>query len=233
MQEKSITANKQGKAWIVTVDINLTGTYYSVIRMDLKSAYGLIDKDKDWEEMILDMSKCFSVDSSGIGIVVSLYKRCHKSKKKFSIIRCNELLYETFKASGLVDIFKVQKSQESNRDSSAESKIFTYEKKGTALIFTPNLNLTITNIAQQRRELVEAFGKELKSDREWESIIFDLKKIQDIDSASIGILLGIFRRTQKAGKEFEVLGCNEEIFQLLELTGLYQLFSIKPANDEA
>ncbi|MBF0288677.1 MAG: STAS domain-containing protein [SAR324 cluster bacterium] len=226
MSEKSVEVHKSGDTWVVTIMINLVSQYFSAVKFDLKSCLEQLDKDPDWKEITVDMTQSDMVDSSGIGILVSLYKRYVKRKKKFRMIHCNQVVCETLELCNLFQTFHV--NQEAEPDSGeTKTTFFVAKYVDDSWFFYPQVNLNIYNISTMRKELVEIFKEKQNANVSWTELVFNLENIETVDSAAIGVLLGVFRRTKGAGKQFKIIGCSQAIYGLLEAIGVNQLFSVE------
>ncbi len=232
MAAKGIIVHKNGDTWVVSCMINLVSQYFSAVKLDLKSALEQLDQDQDWKEIRVDMKQSDMLDSSGIGILVSLYKRYAKKKKGFRVINCNEFVCDTLRLCNLYEVFQVNQVEEPKKETKKEPDItrtsfFLVKYIEGSWFFSLQVDLNISNVATMRKELIEVFKEKHGTNTAWTDLIFDLEKIQTIDSASIGVLLGVYRRTKAVGKKFKIIGCNPTIYELLRAIGVNQLFPIE------
>jgi anti-sigma B factor antagonist len=58
-------------------------------------------------DFILDFKKCAFIDSIGLGVLVSIYKRCVEQKGSIKIINVNDKVLKVFKLTRLDSIFEI------------------------------------------------------------------------------------------------------------------------------
>jgi|GEM_PF-5336778 anti-sigma B factor antagonist len=71
---------------------------------DLNAMLSKVDNSKD---LLLDVSELNFIDSSGIGIIVGLYKRYMKVNKIFGLIGLSDRVCNILKIVGLVGVLKL------------------------------------------------------------------------------------------------------------------------------
>jgi anti-anti-sigma factor len=64
-------------------------------------------------------------------------------------------------------------------------------------------------------------------------IIVDLTQVPYVDSAGIGALMGGHVSRQKDGRRLALVGVNERVQHALEITRVFQFFSVYPTVDAA
>jgi len=57
-------------------------------------------------------------------------------------------------------------------------------------------------------------------------IVLDLKNVLTINSAGLGIIIGILKRTQEAGGDLKVINVNEKILNIIKITKLNLIIDI-------
>ncbi len=62
--------------------------------------------------------------------------------------------------------------------------------------------------------------------REHKKILFNLSKVDYIDSSGLGHLIGAFTSARKEGAELKLLGLNKNLHDLMQITKLYTIFEI-------
>lgn len=80
------------------------------------------------------------------------------------------------------------------------------------------------NLAEQISELVAAGQKQ---------IVVDLNGVEFIDSTGLGVLVGGFNEARDAGGRLDLVCAVERVIKLLRITGLDEVFTIKPTVAEA
>jgi anti-anti-sigma factor len=64
-------------------------------------------------------------------------------------------------------------------------------------------------------------------------MIIDLTQVPYIDSAGIGVLMGAHASREQAGRKLALAGVNQRVQQALEITKVFQFFSVYPSVAEA
>lgn len=70
-----------------------------------ESFYGWIEKDEKCFK--LDFSKCTFIDSTGLGVLVSVYKRCMEKNGSFRLYSVNPQVMRIFKLTRLDRVFQI------------------------------------------------------------------------------------------------------------------------------
>ncbi|NOX58880.1 MAG: STAS domain-containing protein [Planctomycetes bacterium] len=63
--------------------------------------------------------------------------------------------------------------------------------------------------------------------------VFDLQEVSYIDSAGVGTLVDVFRRTKKSGVRMSLVGMNRQVRSVFEITKLDKFFRIFESVQEA
>jgi anti-sigma B factor antagonist len=58
---------------------------------------------------ILDFKRCTFIDSTGLGVLVSIYKKCADHNGSMQIINVNDKVFKVFKLTRLDSIFDISK----------------------------------------------------------------------------------------------------------------------------
>ncbi len=64
-------------------------------------------------------------------------------------------------------------------------------------------------------------------------LVFDFKKLEFMDSAGIGFLIGRYKKTKMYGGEVELINVNEKIKKILELSGVLKILNIVEEYNES
>ena len=64
-------------------------------------------------------------------------------------------------------------------------------------------------------------------------VIVDLTQVPYVDSAGIGALMGAHVSRQRDGRRFALVGVNQRVQHALEVTRVFQFFSVYPSTAEA
>jgi anti-anti-sigma factor len=92
------------------------------------------------------------------------------------------------------------------------------------VIMTLDGPLTLRNIF--------AFQKDLAIDPP-QVLIFDLSKVEYMDSAGIGVLINYYVAAQKHGRRMTLVGANKRLDALLEMTKVKELLKNHPTVEAA
>ena len=80
-------------------------------------------------------------------------------------------------------------------------------------------------------ELKEAFAEAIDAGRV--RIIVDLAGTTFLDTSALSVLLSAFRRLRARGGELVLVGLNEKIAKVFDITGLDKTFTILPSREAA
>ena len=109
----------------------------------------------------------------------------------------------------------------------------------------PEFSLTANPIDEQRQviavtgeidlftapELKAALGETLESGRS--RIVVDLSDTTFLDSTALGVLIGAVKRLRSRDGALTIVNTDQNIAKTFEITGLDQIFTIRPTRDEA
>lgn len=71
-----------------------------------KLSYLLSTNKKDF---VLDFSKCTFIDSTGLGVLVSIYKKCKNINGSFKLHSINDQVMKIFSMTRLDKVFEIDK----------------------------------------------------------------------------------------------------------------------------
>ena len=80
-------------------------------------------------------------------------------------------------------------------------------------------------------ELKSALGEALESGRT--RIVVDLTNTTFLDSTALGVLIGAVKRLRSRDGVLTIVNTDPNIAKTFEITGLDQIFTIRPTRDEA
>jgi anti-sigma B factor antagonist len=109
----------------------------------------------------------------------------------------------------------------------------------------PQFNLTQEQIDHERHviavageidlftapELKAALGDALEAGRT--RIVVDLSDTTFLDSTALGVLIGAVKRLRSRDGRLTIVNVDQNIAKTFEITGLDQIFTIRPTRDEA
>ncbi|MBP2032195.1 anti-sigma B factor antagonist [Clostridium algifaecis] len=64
--------------------------------------------DKNEKSFVLDFSKCTFIDSTGLGVLVSAYKKCKNVNGTFKLHSVNDQVMKIFKMTRLDKVFDIE-----------------------------------------------------------------------------------------------------------------------------
>ncbi|WP_147804462.1 STAS domain-containing protein [Alkalicoccus halolimnae] len=70
------------------------------------------------------------------------------------------------------------------------------------------------------------------AEKEDNQLIIDLTNVEYIDSTGLGIFIGALKAAEKSGSTLKLIGLNERVNRLFEITGLHEVIDIEPAKRE-
>ena len=86
--------------------------------------------------------------------------------------------------------------------------------------------LDASNVVELRQRVGEI-------ERNHSRIVFDMSRVEFIDSSTIGALVGFMRKARAAGGDVKLAGLTPDIETIFELTRLQKVFQIHGSVDEA
>ena len=63
-------------------------------------------------------------------------------------------------------------------------------------------------------------------------ILVDLRKVSFVDSACLGVFIGLARQVRKDGGDIRLAGLNDEVMAIFQMTRLDKVFQIFAANEQ-
>lgn len=90
---------------IIKFEENITAKTVKDLKEELQIKLG---QDEDYQEAIADLSKVEYIDSTGITLIIGIYKSLESSNKLFSVIGTSEEIKNLFEVIRLDKIFVVE-----------------------------------------------------------------------------------------------------------------------------
>lgn len=75
---------------------------------ELREKFNYLMKDGE-KNFVLDFRKCTFIDSTGLGVLVSVYKKCKSINGSFKLYSINEQVMKIFSMTRLDKIFEIYK----------------------------------------------------------------------------------------------------------------------------
>ena len=106
---------------------------------------------------------------------------------------------------------------------------FTQETKDNILVITPERDSLDASDAPEFKEKVMELIRNNKSN----SVIFDLNKLQFIDSSGLGSFLSVLRALNAQGGDLKLSRMNSQIKTMFELVKMHKIFEIYNSTEDA
>lgn len=138
--------------------------------------------------MLIDMKKTTLIDSSAIGILVTLHKNLEPRGGGVSLCSISPKVSTALNTANLGRVLKMYKSPEE-----AGKKIgspIEVEERGLYFLIRLKTDLKLITVASIREVVEEAFGIGHKN------IAFDLRQANTIDSVGIGVLINLYKKVK-------------------------------------
>ena len=94
------------------------------------------------------------------------------------------------------------------------------------LLRKDNLIFKGSFIIDKAIEMKEVLMKTLEKTKNVENINIDLSKVEEIDSSAIQLIISFCKSLEQEEKKFDLINVNDNISQLLKLTGLNKFFKL-------
>ena len=94
------------------------------------------------------------------------------------------------------------------------------------VLIRPHGDLDLSTVPRVRSALTASFGV---PDR---LVVVDLSDCELVDSAGLGLLLGLLRRAREAGHDVVLRGVGPSLARVLTLTGLDTVFASRPRSTD-
>jgi anti-sigma B factor antagonist len=91
------------------------------------------------------------------------------------------------------------------------------------IVVTADGELDVANVPQLRQYLHDAL------DEHPLPLVLDLTQVDFIDSATLGVLVGVHKRVGQEGRTLTLVSPRERLMRIFRLTALDRLFTIEPA----
>ena len=104
---------------------------------------------------------------------------------------------------------------------------FSLERTDDALIVTVNGQLVVTNRQEFKQAILDAVEQGARL------VVVDFTNSGYIDSSGLGALVSLSRRLRESGGDLRLVGLNEDLRTLFELTRLDALFPLFASQADA
>lgn len=213
-----------------------TQNFIKIIKLPDRFDAAFLDKSReDIEEIlgqisntVLDFSKTSFIDSTGLGLLIKLWRHTGSKGKDFYMFGVNTTLIRFFKVNRLWDLF-----QKKNCDNLNEILSMIKEKSSLPLFYfvmesKPDFMLIRLfgrlDAAQMSSLDLESMLKDI-GDR---NCIVDLKDLAFSDSSGLIFFIKLHKHLVNNNKDFIMCDLNENVKQMFKITRLIQLFRIVP-----
>jgi len=178
------------------------------------------------DEAILDFENVTFIDSSGLGFMISLWRRAREEHRSLYFTRIRPQVRRILKLSRSLDLFSdwifgdVETALEQIRKATKRPPFYSVETPHRlGVVFRL---FGVLDAAQVGGIDSEAFLSRIGGG----NCFLDLKGLAFVDSTGIGFFLKISRHLQKTGKRCVLVGARENVRQMLRITRLDRLFQV-------
>jgi len=213
--ETSATALK-----VITVPNTLDAAVVKTVRDEFEK------KVSQYSNTVLDFSQVDFIDSSGLGLLVSLRRKAVNEQKELFITGIKSSTQRFFELSRIFDLFK-----DRIFNTLSEVAAFIKEKADFPSFYYFNIVrhedvifhlIGVLDAAQMAALDVEAVIREIGN----KDCIFNLKDLTFVDSSGIMFFLKIQKHVSKQGKVCLLCGLQDNVKQMFRITKLDRLFKI-------
>ena len=95
-----------------------------------------------------------------------------------------------------------------------------------SVVVLPGDTLDASNAKDFKRDLAPVLEKNMR-------LVFDLSKLQFVDSSGLAVLLGCLRQLNAAGGDLKLFGMTKPVRALFELVRMHRIFDIFNTREEA
>jgi anti-sigma B factor antagonist len=95
-----------------------------------------------------------------------------------------------------------------------------------SVLLLPGGSLDASNAKDYKRELAPFLSNNQR-------LIFDMSKLQFVDSSGLAVLLGCLRQLNAAGGDLKLFGMTKPVRALFELVRMHRIFDIFNTREEA
>jgi anti-sigma B factor antagonist len=104
---------------------------------------------------------------------------------------------------------------------------FSLSRTGDTVVVTVNGQLVVTNRQEFKQAILDAAEQGARL------VVVDFSQAGYIDSSGLGALVSLSRRLREAGGDLRLVGLNDDLRTLFELTRLDALFPLYTTQAEA
>ncbi len=186
----------------------------------------IVDNTSNSQNVVLDLSGVNFIDSSGIGLIVTLKRKLDENNKKLFLIGISKKIQRTLEINRIFDLFKDLVYDDINSIKNVIENIYALppffyiaiEKTTHVLV-----KLFGTLDAAQMTELeINAIFNQIGNS----NCIFDLSGLSFVDSSGIMLFLKTHKQVAKHNKTFVVFGLKKTVLQMFRITKLDRFFTI-------
>ena len=105
---------------------------------------------------------------------------------------------------------------------------FSFRYVDDVAILSPDGKITLGDGDQELGEAVRSLLE--KGSRK---VVINFEKVSYLDSSGVGELVGCFTSVKTRGGELRICGMNPRIFNLMKMTSLHSVFTVKDTEEEA
>jgi len=189
--------------------------------------------DGDCDCVILDMSDTVSMDSSGIGVLVYLYKELTAQSKPLILKKPQRGIYNLLTETGVDKLFDVELSSGLKKAevglNELDVKLHMEEKavgNGVCVVSLNGVMNYPAGSAMFKKRMTLALADSSK-------ILLDFSELAFFDSLSVGAILRVSRLLASSGGEMRICCANHVVRDMFESLGVDAIVQLYDTKEEA
>ncbi|MDR0306771.1 MAG: STAS domain-containing protein [Chitinispirillales bacterium] len=203
-----------GNTFIFKVPQQFGAATSAQVIMDLQSMV-----NSDYTCIVLDLSDTVMIDSSGIGVLVFMYKELTANSKAFILKKPQRDIYNLLIETGIDRLFEIEMSSGTKK---AEAELGELD---TALSVTEEMVgdvcvLSLSGVMNYPAGSMYFKKNMFLAISESKRILLDFSQLAFFDSLSVGSILRLSRLLADNGGELRIAGANHVIRNVFESLGI-------------
>jgi anti-anti-sigma factor len=188
--------------------------------------------DGDWDCVVLDMSDTTFIDSSGIGVLVFLYKEFTAKSKSLILKKPQRNIYSLFVETGIDKLFDMELSSGIKRAEAPLTNLDVQLEIGeetigdVAVISLSGVMNYPAGSSMFQKNMFLTLASSCK-------VLLDFKDLAFFDSLSVGSVLRVSRLLTDNNGEMRICGANHVVSNVFESLGIDALVPFYDTREEA
>jgi len=186
----------------------------------------------EWENIVLDLSDTVMVDSSGIGVLVFMYKELTAKSKSLVLKRPQRDVYNVLIETGIDRLFDMEMSSGVRKANAALGELDTAlnvmeEMAGDVCV------LSLSGVMNYPAGSMYFKKNMFLALSESKRILLDFQELAFFDSLSVGSILRLSRLLTDNGGSLRVCNANQVIRNIFESLGIDSIVPFFDTREEA